>query len=35
MVIITKDLSFFLSWVSYTQPNYQTKLTVQIVFLFD
>jgi len=25
MVIITKDVSFFLSWGSKTQPNYRTK----------
>jgi len=31
MVIITKDLSFFLSWVSKTQPNVQTKLMMYVV----
>ena len=37
MVTITKNLSFFLIWVSKIQPNYQTKLMMWIVcsFLID
>jgi len=31
MFIITKDLSFFLSWVSKTQPKYQTMVMMEIV----
>jgi len=31
----TKGLSFFLSWVSKTQPEYRTKLMIDIACLFD
>jgi len=35
MVIVTKDPSFFLSWVSKTQPNYRINYRCKLHFFGD